>query len=166
MFDRTYIKVMARARLSQGMGAAIAVALVAALLGGSVQGSSGPTFRFTWNVGMEWNNRLFLLLSMAFLIVLLAILYSIFLGNVIGVGMRGWFLRYQRGQFPPVGEMFASFRIYIPSVATMLLRNHYPWMTRGNVVLQGCTSDGRRYPRHRAAARLPRLPGPTPVPLL
>lgn len=129
MFDRTYIKVMARARLSQGMGAAIAVALVAALLGGSVQGSSGPTFRFTWNVRMDWNNRLFLLLSMAFLIVLLlAILYSIFLGNVIGVGMRGWFLRYQRGQFPPVGEMFASFRIYIPSVATMLLRNLYVFL--------------------------------------
>lgn len=129
MFDRTYIKVMARDRLSQGMGAAIAVALVAALLGGSVQGSNGPTFRFTWNMRTDWNNRLILVLSaVALIVLLLSLLYSIFLGNVILVGMRGWFLRYQRGQYPPVGELFASFRMYIPSVATMLLRNLYVFL--------------------------------------
>ena len=58
----------------------------------------------------------------------LAVLYTIFVGNVIGTGMRGWFLRYSRGENAPFGELFASFRIYLPVVAANFLRSLYTFL--------------------------------------
>lgn len=60
--------------------------------------------------------------------VVLAVLYTIFVGNVIGTGMRGWFLRYSRGENAPFGELFASFRIYLPVVAANFLRSLYTFL--------------------------------------
>ena len=41
------------------------------------------------------------------------------------VGLSGWLLRYWRGETPTVGDLFAAFRIYKPTVVTMLVRDLY-----------------------------------------
>ena len=109
MFDRTYIKGLARNRLRYGLGGAIAVLLIGLLLG-AVESA---------NLNIRFNYQIALVASV--IIILVGILVS----NVLKVGIRGWFLRYWRGEQPPVGEMFAYFRFYGNAVGTMLLRDIY-----------------------------------------
>lgn len=59
------------------------------------------------------------------LILCIGLAYTILLGNVMTVGAAGWLLRFVRGETPSVGELFACFRIYKPSVMAMLLRDVY-----------------------------------------
>lgn len=61
-------------------------------------------------------------------IAILALLYTIFVGNVMTVGGHGWMLRHLRGEEVSVGEAFAAFRIYKPTVVTMLVRGIYVWL--------------------------------------
>ena len=68
---------------------------------------------------------LFAIMAFVFITVLAL---SIFVGNVMTVGGHGWLLRYWRGETPTIGEVFASFRIYKPSVLTMLLKNLYVFL--------------------------------------
>ncbi len=57
-----------------------------------------------------------------------ALAFIIFLGNVMTVGAAGWLLRFVRGETPPVGELFACFRIYKPSVMAMLIQGVYTFL--------------------------------------
>ena len=59
---------------------------------------------------------------------LVSVVYSVFLGNVIHTGLRGWFMRYSRGENARAGEVFASFRIYLPSMTTSLLRDVFVFL--------------------------------------
>lgn len=74
---------------------------------------------------------LIILPILAILVVLaigVALALTIFLGNVMTVGAAGWLLRFVRGEMPPVSELFACFRIYKPTVLTMLLRGVYTFL--------------------------------------
>ena len=64
----------------------------------------------------------------AAVVVILGLLYAIFVGNVMTVSGHGWMLRHLRGEEVSVGEAFAAFRIYKPSVVTMLVRGIYVWL--------------------------------------
>lgn len=68
------------------------------------------------------------LIAIALIVLLLVSLYTIFVGNVMTVGGHGWMLRQWRGENAGVGEAFASFRIYKPTVVTMLVRDIYVWL--------------------------------------
>ena len=126
MFNRTYIKDMAKARLNGGSGNAILVLFLAGLFGG-ISGSF-LEFRFGSEINMdlghfELPSRILAIFSTVFVVqFVLILLYGIFVGNVLTVGARGWFLRYGRGEYPNIGDMFAGFRIYLPAVKTMILR--------------------------------------------
>lgn len=113
MFNRTYIKDMAKARLNGGSGK-----------------HPGPVprrpvrrhirffleFRFGSEINMdlghfELPSRILAIFSTVFVVLfVLILLYGIFVGNVLTVGARGWFLRYGRGEYPNIGDMFAGFR--------------------------------------------------------
>lgn len=189
MFNRPYLKEMAKARIKAVWGVAVLVALVGMLLtgsrvlqnpynrialnyrnSGSVQeflrewlpyeegsqddfydredgnrdndlndedlddffgqgfGAELPDawdFRSGENWRIEWG---FLCLLLGAAVLAAVSLYSIFVGNVVGTGMRGWFLRYSRGENASFGELFASFRIYMPVVAANFLRGLYTFL--------------------------------------
>ena len=148
MFERSYLKELSKQRLHTGRGSAILVLLIAALLGGGAYTFSGG-FRGTvdWDdirgfggvnnfqlnrfsreileFFREWGG---IILGAAAVAAVIGILYSVLVANVVKVGARGWFLRYWRGELPSVGELFASFRIYAPSVTTMLLKDIYTFL--------------------------------------
>ena len=148
MFERSYLKELSKQRLHTGRGSAILVLLIAALLGGGAYTFSGG-FRSTIDVDdirdignissfqlnrfsreileffREWWPVIF---GAAAVAAVIGILYTVLVANVIKVGARGWFLRYWRGELPSVGELFASFRIYAPSVTTMLLKDIYTFL--------------------------------------
>ena len=48
---------------------------------------------------------------------------TIFFGNIVTVGIRGWLLRYWRGEIPSFAALFDSFRLYKPALKAMLLRS-------------------------------------------
>ena len=114
MFNRTYIKDMAKARLNGGSGNAILVLFLAGLFGG-ISGSF-LEFRFGSEINMdlghfELPSRILAIFSTVFVVLfVLILLYGIFVGNVLTVGARGWFLRYGRGEYPNIGDMFATSR--------------------------------------------------------
>jgi len=69
---------------------------------------------------------LILVFCVVFLFALiLATLQTIFLGNIVTVGLNGWLLRFWRGENLSFKELFACFRIYKPSLKTMLVRDIY-----------------------------------------
>ena len=126
MVDRGYIKSMARWRLQTEKGAAILAALAALLCGSSL--SSGVQFRLRMNVSDESAQLLAALAPLLLILGLAGVAYSVFLGNVIQTGLRGWFMRYSRGENMQAGEVFASFRIYLPSMTTSLLRGVFVFL--------------------------------------
>ncbi len=189
MFDRAYLKEIAKNRIKAAWGVAVLVALVGMLLAGSLSlrnpysgikanldidgsgigiqerlqdwledkadlpgdnrdGEVGDDYGqlddfFDGDLGAElpddWDFRssetwpvVAGILGVALIVIgvfaMVAALYSIFVGNVIGTGMRGWFLRYSRGENAPFGELFASFRIYLPVVAANFLRSLYTFL--------------------------------------
>lgn len=69
---------------------------------------------------------LFLLIFLFVLVIVLAM--TIFLGNVVTVGVRGWLLRFWRGETPSFAALFDSFRIYGPSLKAMLVRDIYTFL--------------------------------------
>ena len=128
MFDRGYIKDLARRRLGYGgQGSAIAVLMIAMLLG-AVDGAVKLRIHYrvednTVELGGMLLHWLSVLMPLFITLSALALLLGILISNVLRVGVRGWFLRYWRGDEPPVGEMFAGFRFYGNALATMLLRD-------------------------------------------
>ena len=56
---------------------------------------------------------------------LVGFLFTIFISNPMTVGGHGWLMRYWRGETPGIGQVFAAFRIYKPTIATMLVKSIY-----------------------------------------
>ena len=131
MFPRAQLKAFARQRLQFDRGNAIVVALLASLLGGVSSGGvdfiniEGPTVNVNMNSFNEFSSLLYIILSV---VVIAALLFGIFVGNVVAVGLHGWFLRYQRGEAVKIGELFAGFRIYKPALCTRLLTDIYTFL--------------------------------------
>ena len=133
-YDRPGIKQWARQRLAAYRWPPVLVCLVASLLGAASGGYSG-------NLNLESNaeegttNLPFLgelspdllpvILWVMGAVLVLALAYAIFVANVVHVGQQGWMLRVANGENPPVGELFAAFRIYRPAMSTMLLSQVY-----------------------------------------
>ncbi len=137
MFDRTGLKLQARDRMRGFLGNAILISLICAMLIGD---SGGFNFNFNLDsdqsaVQSDYTAELadiFLhpLIASVFASVLLfavicGICYTVFFANVLKVGQKGWFMRYSRGEYPSVGQLFASLRIYKPAMVTMLLHDVY-----------------------------------------
>ena len=129
MFDRIYIKQLSRSRMNGFMGNAILVILIALILGGMSGSRVSFNYRTTYdNLPDEIKTFIITMIPIIIGAGVLGILYSIFVGNVIATGLRGWFLRYWRGEYPSVGELFAAFRIYTPAMTTGLLRSVYVFL--------------------------------------
>ena len=142
MFDRKAIKSGVRTRMRGFLGNAILVSLICALLvgdggfvfpgGGSFDSETPDSVQSFSDIfselGADLSFVLPIVLVIISLVLLFAIVYSVFLGNVIAVGQKGWFLRYSRGEYPSVGDLFASFRIYQPAMLTMLLYSIYTFL--------------------------------------
>lgn len=155
MFDRGYLKEQSKQRMRGFRGNAIAVVLLTMLLGTLFEGGFDFNFNTDSETTSESTGEsisefigelatfdgsaaeeieeLLPYLAIGFAVVgavlivalIIAIAYSIFVAGVIDVGCRGWFMRYWRGEYPSVGELFAGFRIYLPAMKTMLLVNVY-----------------------------------------
>ena len=101
MFDRGYIKDLARRRLGYGgQGSAIAVLLIAMLLG-AVDGAVKLRIHYrvednTVELGGMLLHWLSVLMPLFITLSALALLLGILISNVLRVGVRGWFLRYWR----------------------------------------------------------------------
>lgn len=79
-----------------------------------------------WGEGARTVVAFAIIFVIVFLIVfVLALLKTIFLGNIVTVGMNGWLLRFWRGEDVRVTDLFACFRIYKPSLKAMLVRDIY-----------------------------------------
>ena len=152
MFPRVQLKQLARNRLQAGRGSAILVVLIATLLG-AVASGGGFNFNFgsdeeaaenllphleEFSAGAETEllESLFgigaavigVLAVILVIALLAAIAFNLFVSNVVAVGLRGWFLRFMRGEDASVGELFASFRIYRPAMVTKLLTGIYTFL--------------------------------------
>lgn len=127
MFDRVFIKETAKRRMAGWMGNAILVAFLAMLLSGGIRFpelSKNVRSFWMWIPFFSWLG-------------LFGFAFKVFVGNVIAIGARGWFLRYGRGDYPPVGELFAGFRIYTPCMVTGLLRDVYVFLWSLLLVIPG-----------------------------
>ena len=131
MFDRGTIKALAKARLNVGLGSAILTGLILGFLG--AVGNIGGSIQIS--LGDSRLAQLILFFMMVLMIILL--FYGIFVGSVIQVGCYGWFLRYWRGENLSAGEAFAGFRIYLPCVKTMLLRNVFVFLWSLLLIIPG-----------------------------
>ena len=128
-YDRIGIKETAKRQLTGRMGGAVLVSLLALLLSGTA-GSSGLSFIIRQkNSEIEWMQQIVgAVLPLAGLLVGGGFLYVTLVGNVIRTGKEGWYLRYGRGEYPSVGELFAGFRIYTPCMLTGLLRDLFVFL--------------------------------------
>ncbi len=138
MFYRPALKLQARNRMQGFMGNAILVSLICSFLIGS---PSTASFNFDFDpeslregqMQSGWiQQQLDTLLPAIFAGVtfglVIAIAVTIFFTNVLNVGKKGWYMRYCRGEYPSVGDLFVSFRIYKPALSTMLLSQVYTWL--------------------------------------
>jgi len=143
MYDRAQMKLAAKARLSKGgRWIAVLVCFLAGILGGTVSVGGSSSVNFNMNIDLpsdpstfpsfgSGSFRDFIPFMIGFIAAYMGIAmiltsaYMIFVGNIIGVGFTGWFLRYVRGEEPPVEDLFLAFRIYGKVVGTMLLRDVY-----------------------------------------
>lgn len=67
-------------------------------------------------------------LLVLFVAFVFAMLQTIFLGNIVTVGMNGWLLRFWRGENLRVTDLFACFRIYKPSLKAMFVSQLYAYL--------------------------------------
>lgn len=126
MFNRPYIKELAKQRMSGRMGNAIAVALLAIILSGT---ASGSVFQQNFSRDDGYFHEIAVAMMPVMMIAgMFGLAYLILVGNVIGIGAKGWFLRYWRGENAPVGDMFSGFRHYSAFVTTGLLRGIYVFL--------------------------------------
>lgn len=87
---------------------------------------------FSREIGVDLRTGIAVIAGVVIAILLIAVLFALLLkvlvGNVMTVGGHGWMLRHLRGEDVGVGEVFAAFRIYKPTVVTMLVRGIYVWL--------------------------------------
>ncbi len=136
MFYRTELKLQARDRMRGFLGNAILVSLICSLLLGNSGASVnfGDLFENTESTDLAADlhieeymtpTLLGIVAIILIFVVCAAIAYQIFFANILQVGKYGWFMRYSRGEYPSVGQLFSAFRIYKPAMVTMLLRDVY-----------------------------------------
>ncbi len=142
MFDRSQMKQAAQARLATGgRWMAVLVCLIVAAIGGGVSVStpfdldtvteevvSTPSFGSEALFGDSLSTILGFLSALIAVILAAGLVYTALVSNVATVGMRGWFLRYSRGEMPRVPDVFLGFRIYGKVVLTMLLRDVFVFL--------------------------------------
>lgn len=77
-----------------------------------------------------WGVAAFLVIFLVVFLVafVFAMLKTIFLGNIVTVGMNGWLLRFWRGEDVRVTDLFACFRIYKPSLKAMFVSQLYAYL--------------------------------------
>ncbi len=68
------------------------------------------------------------LVAVAGLAILTTIAFAIFISNVVTAGVSGWLMRYWRGEDPPFGDLFSTFRTYGAVVKAMFLRDLYTFL--------------------------------------
>ena len=83
-------------------------------------GSSGQTQR--WELEPVWDVVLSVLAAVIVGAALLGVLFQIFVGNIVAVGLGGWLMRYWRGDTPAVGDLFAAFRTYRAALGATALQ--------------------------------------------
>ncbi len=146
MFDRSYLKDLSKQRLRAGRGNAIVVVLLTIILGTLFSGSGvnfetdAETLQQEWNeleVSSALEEALPFVAGILGVAVLAALAYSIFVAGIIDFGCRGWFMRYWRGENPPVGELFATFRIYAPVLKSSLLVSVYIFLWSLLLIIPG-----------------------------
>ncbi|MBQ8683403.1 MAG: DUF975 family protein [Clostridia bacterium] len=125
MYNRAGIKEWAKRRLAENRWLLVLVTFLGGLLGALEGGGTSFNFNTDTQVELPVDGLAPVLMVAVVVMLLFAIGYGVFVGNVVHVGYHGWMLRYARGEQPPVGEMFASFRIYLPAMKTMLLHDVY-----------------------------------------
>ena len=101
-------------------------------------GVGEDAYDFSWDAfWAEWfgenNDGMTTLFLTVFTVVLLVVLvlamaWQTFLGNVMTVGGHGWLLRYWRGETPSVGDAFDGFKIYGKAVGTMFVKDLYVFL--------------------------------------
>ncbi len=138
MFDRKNLKTAAKDRLRGNRGNAILVVLLTTLLGSLFSGGS-----IDWdNLKTDEELQMYLeafsagpevlwyfLFSVIGIALVFAVAYSVFVGNVVDVGCRGWFMRFWRGELPSVGALFDPFRgIYWTAVKTQFISALYTFL--------------------------------------
>lgn len=137
MFDRQAIKNVARENLRRRHWLVVLVTLIAGALGGTAAGgvsfSTGVNFPMSsgdtsGGVGVESDPSVWFVIVIVLVVVMtlytllmvVAIGYTLFLGNVVRVGFAAWTLRYHRGEIPSVGALFLPFKQkYKQSVSVM-----------------------------------------------
>lgn len=142
MLNRTAVKLNTRARMRGYLGNAILVSLIATLLGVtrttikfnfSTYTDDGQSYSVLPTYMQRFLKEYFpavaaVIAGLAVVLIASWLLYTVFFSNVLRVGRAGWFMRYSRGEYPGVGQMFASFRIYNPSMVSMLLVDVYTFL--------------------------------------
>lgn len=135
MFNRPYIKELAKQRMSGRMGDAIVICLLGLILGKMGTGIPDITFRFNQS---EFSSHIWEKFFPFFFILFLGgIAFTILVGNVVYTGLRGWFMRYWRGENPQIGEVFIGFRRYSAFVGTDLLRDVYLFLWTLLLIIPG-----------------------------
>ncbi len=144
MFDYRMVKSAAREKLRGNHWLVVLVCLIAYTLGAGATGVtfSGGGFNFNFNTGsgvdtgssaatMTDGAAVAVILIVALvlmvvytLIVVAAIAYSVFVGNVVRVGLAAWTIRFYRGEEVKVKELFAPFKtMYKKAVGVMFMKD-------------------------------------------
>lgn len=99
------------------------------------EGDATDNLPQNWDEWKEWFRRpslsigrtgwVFVILFLVIFTIVMVIVcgITIFLGNIVTVGIRGWLLRYWRGETPSILALFDSFRLYKPALKAMLWRD-------------------------------------------
>lgn len=136
MLDRIVLKEKAKERLRSNHWGAVLVLWVGSLLGGYVMSVNNESSfssliselvkRFPTDNLTEEQFALFVTLAQGIALAILvyvafALVFGLFVGNVVTVGMNGWLLRQWRGQGArvPFSVLFSSFQNYKKNVWVM-----------------------------------------------
>lgn len=134
-YDRSQMKEAAKARMRGFLPRAIVVSLIGILLG-AMEASGGFNINFSTSdsSSTEGDAALFAYFAEAMLPIILLVLfgtivfslaYAIFFANILNVGINGWFLRYCRGEYPEIADIFHAFKNYGANLKATLLRDIY-----------------------------------------
>lgn len=143
MFDRTEIKINAKAALKHFYWKAFAVCIIAGILMGET-GSRFSVFKKvtsrrhfsagSYGYAGDYLPAAGIFIAFVFLIIaiialVISIVYSIFVANIIGVGKCRFFLKSREADVS-VGETFSAFGTgrYMNTVGVMLLRNLFVFL--------------------------------------
>lgn len=83
---------------------------------------------FAGSMGMALPILIGVIVAVVLFAMVTASLFGIFVSNIVTSGVRGWLMRYWRGETPSVGDLFATFRTYRPVLGAMFLRDLYAFL--------------------------------------